>query len=160
MKIGFIIYSYSGNTLKVANAIIEQMEKEGMITELNQVTAINDNPSNNTVVLDNIPQLLDYDGIVLATPVRGFMIAPVMKAYLNQLDNTRKQRIFLFVTHQFPWAWLGGLQTINKLTQILTSKGATIIGSEVISWSNAKRPSTISKLASQLSNRKLWMNKP
>ena len=156
MKIGIIIYSYSGNTLKVAEAIKEQLDHSGIITEINQITAINDNPTNQEVVLDTIPNLMDYDGVILATPVRGFQIAPVMKAYLRQLQDCRKQRIYLFVTHHFALPWLGGTQTISELRKQLNDKGAVVIGSSIINWSSKKRQNAIIDLASNLAQKKQW----
>jgi len=156
MKIGIIIYSYSGNTLKVAEAIKEQLEHSGIITEINQITAVNDNPSSQAVTLDSKPNLMDYDGVILATPVRGFQIAPVMKAYLHQIEDCHKQRIYLFVTHHFALPWLGGTQTIKELRKQLNDKGAVVIGSSIINWSSKKRPAAIVELSNHLAQRKQW----
>lgn len=152
MKIGIIYYSYTGHTKMVAEVIQSKLLLGGHDVVLERITAQNDNPNlKQAILLEHAPDPLRFDRIIFACPVNGFQAAAVAQAYLNNLPATPGKPIDLFVTHFFPFAFLGGHQTLRQLKMLWAKKGGQIGRTAVINWSSRKRLAEIEKLAEQLS---------
>lgn len=140
-KNGLIIYSKTGNTLGVAKKI----ENVGPF-ELLQVKATSDDPNQKEVKLTEIPDVESYDHLIFGSPVHGFSIPKVMLAYLKQLPDLSKKKIDLYVTHLFPFTWLGGSQCLSQIRKIITSKGGIVNSMTSVNWKSKKRDQTIHEL--------------
>lgn len=138
MKKAIVFYSKTGNTLSVAERF------KGF--DLLRVVPSDDNPNQGKVELVEIPEIQDYDEIIFACPVHGFMICKVMKAYLDQLKDLSNKTIDLFITHQFPYAWMGGKQTLNQMKRIIETKKGSVRRMTSINWSNKKREEQIENM--------------
>ena len=110
MKTGIIVYSNTGNTLQAARRLQEAMKGKGQEAELLQVRAGNEKPESDVsrVRLTEKPSPEGFDRLVFASPVWGFSLSGVMKAYLAGLPPLAGKKIGLYVTHQFPLPWMGG----------------------------------------------------
>jgi NAD(P)H dehydrogenase (quinone) len=137
MKIGIIVHSKTGHTLSVADKLYERFLAAGHTISIEKVTASNDRESNvDSIILTNAPKLDGFDMIVFGAPVRGYMLSPVMQAYLHQLPSLKGKIITGFVTQFFPKPTMGGNQAIKNLDEICRSKGAGITKSGIINWVN------------------------
>jgi flavodoxin len=153
MNVGLIVYSYTGNTLSVAEKIRAALQQKGHTVTLERITAADPNPNNRApVTLTNTPDPKPYDQLILAAPVNGFSLAMVMQAYLNSRPQLTGKPVSLFVTHAFPKAWLGGNQTIRQFKSSVEANGATVLQTGVINWMNRKREAEITDLAEQFSS--------
>lgn len=153
MKIGIIIYSHSGNTLSVANKLCEKLNLKGFDCYLDEIKAEDEDPNIKNPILITNPSVAYYDVLIFATPVRAFMISPIMQAYLKRIESLSQKPVFLFVTHHFPYAWMGGRTTIAAMSKLIKDKQGSILDSFVIDWSNKKRKQQIDQLLSRISQR-------
>ncbi|NCC75880.1 MAG: flavodoxin family protein, partial [Clostridia bacterium] len=130
MNIGLIVYSYTGNTLSVADKLKDQLQAQGHTATIERVHASNENPQKNrldkTGSLTQAPDPAPYDALILAAPVNGFSLAKVMQDYLASCPGLAGKPVRLFVTHHFPKAWLGGSQTIRQFDKLCAANGAKI----------------------------------
>ena len=140
-KNALVVYSKTGNTLGIAKLI-----KEMAPFELLEVKAASDDPNQIEVILTNIPEVSDYDHLLIGSPVHGFSIPKVMLAYLNQLPDLSKKKIDLYVTHLFPFTWLGGTQTLKQISKIIVNKGGIVNSMTSVNWKSKKRDLTIQTL--------------
>jgi len=151
MNVAILVYSHTGNTLSVANRLKTELASKGITADLLQIKADNDDPNAREFNLVVAPDVSAYQHLVFATPVRGFQISPIMKRYLESLPTLSGKKIACFVTHHFPFAFLGGNQTINAMKKIIAQKGGTVFQQGVIDWSNKKRETQIQDLVRDLS---------
>lgn len=152
MKIGIILYSYTGNTLAVGEKLKEMLLKKGHEVNLDKIKAIDENPqSRGPIHLTEIPDTIPYDEIIFGAPVRAFSLNPIMKAYLDNLQDLKEKNITCFVTEHFPKAWMGGNQAIKKMKRLVQDKNGNITESGVINWSNAKREEQINEMVARFS---------
>ena len=141
MKNVIVIYSKTGNTRLVAKQLSERMN-----CELLEVSAVNDDPNILVPELINKPDVTEYEHIVFAAPVHGFSLAKIMEAYLKQLPNLEGKIVDLFITHYFPFAWMGGNRALKQMEFIVKSKHASVGKVTSINWTSKKRESVISNL--------------
>lgn len=153
MKTGIIVYSNTGNTLQAAKRLQEAMQKKGQEAELMQVKVSNDKPEADIsrIHLTEKPSAEGYDHLVFASPVWGFSLSGVMKAYLTGLPTLQGRKISLFVTHRLPLPWMGGNNAIRQMKKLCEDKGATITASAVISWNEKRREADIAGMLGKLS---------
>jgi NAD(P)H dehydrogenase (quinone) len=131
-----ILYSKTGNTLSVGKAL---SEKTG--AHLDCVLAESDDPKIQDPVLTEVPDP-DDDHLVFGSPVHGFQLSQIMKSYLEGLDDLSGKTVDLFVTHFFPFAWMGGKVALRQMKKIVVSKGGAIGRLTCVNWSR-KRDKTI-----------------
>ena len=119
MKIGIIIHSQSGHTLLVAHKLFEQFLNGGHTVSIARVTASNDSETNvDSIKLSCVPSIDEFDMLVFGAPVRGFMLSPVMQAYLRQLKFLKGKVVLGFVTQFFPNPNMVGNQAIERLSAL------------------------------------------
>jgi menaquinone-dependent protoporphyrinogen IX oxidase len=135
-----VIYSKTGNTLHVAKRLIQ---KENI--PLLQVVPEVDDPNLAHPVLKDRPQLYAFDHVIIGSPVHGFSLAKVMQVYLMQTDFTGKT-IDLFVTHFFPFAWMGGNRTLSQMKSMIEAQGGRVRFMTSINWKNRNRENDIENL--------------
>ncbi len=147
MKILMLIYSDTGNTLLVAKKIKQEMEtkKNKVIIVMVPKKSINEKK----VMTFNI---VDYDKIIIGSPVHAFSLSSVMKDYLNQINEFKQKEIACFVTQQFSKSWLGGNRAINQIRKLVNNKNGMIIKTGVVNWSNKDREKQIERIAIDFSN--------
>ena len=155
MNVGLIVYSYTGNTLSVAEKLKAQLQAKGHTATIERVHASNEDPQRNkldkTSSLTQAPDPLPYDAVVLAAPVNGFSLAKIMQDYLANRPGLAGKPVRLFVTHHFPKSWLGGSQTIRQFSSLCAANGARVDGTVVIDWSSKKREQEITDLVNRFS---------
>lgn len=152
MKVGIIVHSHTGNTLVVAQKLKEELTALGHLVTLEQVTAVNEDPSAAAnVQLKTIPDISDYDALFFGAPVRAFSLSPVMKLYLSQIPSLQGKKVSCFITQSFPFPWMGGTRTIKQLKKLCEVKGAQVAESAIVNWSSKQREKMMSDLTRKLS---------
>ena len=146
MKIGIIVHSHTGNTLSVAQKLKKTLEANGNSVNLEQVTAVDKDPSAKKVQLDSIPDTEGYDALIFGAPVWAFSLSPVMKVYLSQLPPLSGKKVSCFVTEQLPYPFMGGNRAIREFRKACGLKGAGMGETGIVNWSNKKREKMIKEL--------------
>jgi len=154
MNIAIFVYSHTGNTLSAANRLKEHLEKSGNKVTLASIKAVDENPNVTKVVLTQIPDPKPYDRLILATPVHGFQVPAVMKAYVNQMPVLKDKPVSLFVTHAFPFAWMGGKPAIKMLKDLLAPKQVSVKATAIIN--SSKKESDIINMLTGFSEESSW----
>lgn len=104
MKIGIIVYSQTGNTATAAQKLKEKFETAGHSAQIEKVTTSGEvKPGAKDIRLNNVPSVETYDGLVFASPVHAFSLAPAMAAYLKQLSSLGERKVAFFVTKMLPF---------------------------------------------------------
>lgn len=138
MKKCVVYYSKTGNTKEVAQKLKD--------FDLLEIKAESDDPNVMNPVLIEKPDINGYDYVVFASPVHGFQISKVMKAYLEQVSDFSGKTIDLFITHFFPFAWMGGNGSLKQMKKIIESKGGVVRHMTSVNWKSKKREHIISKM--------------
>ncbi len=151
MRIGIIIHSHTGNTLSVGERLKEALIANGHSVQLERVAAFNEDPQTKEKVrLKSIPDVSNYDAVIIGAPVRAFSLSPVMKAYLAQLPQIRGKKVSCFVTEHFPKPWMGGDRAIKQIVRFIAQKGGVVAGTGVVNWSCKTREEQITDVVSKL----------
>lgn len=152
MKIGIFIHSQTGNTLAVAKLLQNRLEQEGHSVVMEQLQVEGKiHPKMKLVVFAAIPSPDPYDAIILGSPVEAFSLSPVMVQFMKQMARLNGKPVALMLTHFFPFHKLGGTQALKVMTELAATKGAHVIGSEIIDWSHRGREKMISESIGRLS---------
>jgi len=151
MKTGLIIYSYTGKTLAIAQRLQAQLIKEEQSVSLISLKAKDENPNTLTVELLDLPDLSDYDQVIFGSPVRGFQVSPIMKAYLEKTGSLAQKKIACFVTHAFPYAWMGGKSALKMMNDLILKKNGNVSSTAVIDHSGKPSEDQIQTLLKRFS---------
>jgi flavodoxin len=154
MNIGLIVYSYTGNTLSVAERLKDRLAQSNHNLTLISIKAKDENPNQTKIELTVIPDPANYDRIILASPVRGFQVSPIMKAYLQQWPILTDKPVGCFVTHAFPFPIMGGKTAIKMMTDLVQAKQAKVVVTGIVN--GGKRESDIVRLLDRLSDEAFW----
>lgn len=148
MTIGIIVYSYTNNTLTIANQLKEALVNKGYLVEIESIKAYNEDPNNTQIILSNIPNHKKYDKLIFATCVRGFDCAPVFKAYMNTIDTLDNKRCAGFVSQYFPWDGLGGTQSLKRMRDLVEMKKGVFVPLRSIHVKSKQKDKQIAELIS------------
>jgi len=145
MKIGIVVYSWSGNTLSVAGKLREHLIGAGHSVELLPITVAGTRERGaRKFELGPLPDLDSYEGVVFGGAVEAFSLTPVLSAYLEQMAPLAGKKVACLVTQQFPYPWMGGSRAIRQMKKICMRKGGTIVGAAVVNWAASRREKTAS----------------
>lgn len=150
MRIGIVVNSVTGNTVTVAEKLKESLENNGHQVQIERISILGKEPvqGNNlkNMELKSIPDMSTYDLIILGAPVHAFSMSVVILEYLKKSDTLKGKKVVLFTTMSFPFTWLGGNRAINQLKAASEAKGATIIGTGIVSMSRSKYDKMLKEL--------------
>ncbi len=152
MNIGIIVFSKTGNTLSVAEKLQGTLIEMGHKAVLERVTASNDLEMDpKRVTLTNAPSTQGYDMLVFAAPVYGGRLPTVMQVYLQGIPALEGKLVAGFVTQAFPFAWMGGKQTIDGMEKLVRAKGGKLSATGVVNWTFAgKRKALIAETVEKI----------
>lgn len=140
MKIGLIIHSVTGNTLKVANELLTVLNEKGHKAEIKEIkTAGKVSPGEANANFKELPSLEGYDFLIFGSHTEAFQLEQTMKLYFKQLESLDGRKVACISTHQFPFKWLGGNSAAKKMKSMCEEKGAKVLGTVVIDWSPEKK---------------------
>lgn len=134
MRILVAYYSKTGTTEMVALSLKEGLEEKGHSAELakilpqEELKAAQYKKDGKEIELKNpVLDVQKFDLVIVGTPVWGFCPSPIVLSYLRGLQNTSGKNFALFATCT---ARPG--TTIQRMSSILSTKGATVTGSLTI----------------------------
>ena len=140
MNIGIIIYSQTNHTYSVAQKLQDRLAAEGHEVNIERVIPTGKvNPGEINVNFQNQPDTDSYDALIFGSPVHGFSLAPAMNAYLNQIPSLQDKKIACFVTKGLPFDSTGGTQAIKQMKNVCRSRGGTVIGTAIVTWSMSRK---------------------
>ena len=152
MNIGIIVYSWSGNTLSVAEQLEEKLSAGGHSVTLEQVTVVGERERGaRKFRLETLPDVAPYDAVVFGSAVEGQMLSPVLGEYLKRVGSLDGKKVALLVTEFLPYPWMGGNRAIRQMRKLCREKGATIAGSAVVHWARYRRDKTTAAALERLS---------
>ncbi|MGS0972961.1 MAG: flavodoxin family protein [Candidatus Izemoplasmataceae bacterium] len=142
MKKAIVYYSKTGNT----KSVVDRFQGFDVL----EVKAESDDP-NHDPVLTSSPSISDYEYVVFASPVHGFQLCKIMKAYLKQLGSLKGKKINLFITHYFRFAFLGGNQALKQMRKLVEEKEGQVDQMISVNWKAKDREEVIKKVISEYS---------
>jgi len=152
MNIGVIVYSWSGNTLSVAEELKERLAGAGHTVNLEQVTVVGERERGaREFKLATKPDVAPYEAVVFGAAVEAFSLSAVLKAYLKTLASLSGKKVVCLVTQQFPYPWMGGNRAIRQMKKLCEGKGAAVVGSAVVNWATSRREKTKAEAVDRLS---------
>lgn len=151
MNIGIIIFSRTGNTLSVAEKLLEACIAAGHTAVIARVTAEDENTNaKGPVQLKTAPDPTRFDAVIFGAPVQAFSLSPIMKAYLAQVPRISGKKVCCFVTQHFPKPWMGGKQAIRQMRNLCRIKGTDITETGIVNWTSKSREEQIGDVVSKL----------
>jgi len=152
MNIGIVVYSWSGNTLSVAERLKERLAAAGHTVNLEQVTVVGERKRGaREFELATKPDVSPYDAVVFGSAVEAFSLSSVLTAYLKGVGSLEGKKVACLVTQQFPYPWMGGNRAIGQMRKLCKAKGGTIVGSAVVNWAKSRREKTTAQAVERLS---------
>ena len=136
MKIGIVIYSNTGNTLSVAKRVEQTLIKAGHEAEFFNIELsgkVENNAAINKSQFKSFPTASGLDAYIFASCTQAFSLNRVMSFYLNNLESVDAPVITLSTQH-FMRSWMGGNRTQKQMQEILSRKGAKILGGVHVNW--------------------------
>ena len=133
MRSIIIFYSYSGNTKKVAEVLVNYLKEKGEV-ELVELRALDESSNffaqarrafyKKRAKLSAVNfDLTKYDTVCLGTPVWAFAPAPAMNAYLDKCVGLEGKSLILFSTYG---SGTGNNRCLNYMQGILVKKGVKV----------------------------------
>jgi len=136
MKIGLIIHSVTGNTLKIAKELQTVLVDGGHDVKLKEIKTIRKvNPGETKANFTELPSIDKYDALVFGSHTEAFQLEQTMKLYFKQLESLKGRKVACISTHQLPFKWMGGNNAVKKMKAMCEEKGATVLGTVVVDWS-------------------------
>jgi NAD(P)H dehydrogenase (quinone) len=133
MKIGIIVHSKTGTTLRFAEFIKKELEKKHSvdIIQLKTDQHVDFKKPGQKIQLVDMPNCTKYDTILAGGPVWAFSASPVIMEFIK---NTQfKNKTFIpFVTMGFPSASMGGKQAIALMGKTAAEQGAKPLHGKVV----------------------------
>jgi flavodoxin len=135
MRAIIIYYSFTGNTKKIADILVEYLKPKYEIKIL-RIDALDESSSffrqavralfHKKARINSLEfELSGYDLICLGTPVWAFAPAPAMNAYLDKCSGLLGRPVTVFVTYG---SGTGVKRCFSYMQEILTKKGAKDFG--------------------------------
>jgi flavodoxin len=150
MEIGIVVYSYTGHTLSVAEALQQRLSADGHAITLERLeTCAPLRMSDTTIQLKAAPAVDAYDALVFACPVRGGTPASPMRVYLEGIPSLVGKDVACLVTGVLPAGW-GRNQALAQMRELCQSKGAEIYGSASVWWWSLRRKRQIAEALDRL----------
>ena len=131
MKVGIIVYSQSGHTATFARTIADHLREAGIEydVELLRPHGI-PKPWTGKIEFRRIPELEEYDVVLIGGPVWALNASKVISKYLNSIKPIKGKKAIPFVTHGLPMKSLGANRALNKMTTELEELGADVLEGE------------------------------
>lgn len=137
MKTVIIVHSQSGTTLQFAEHISNQLKKKKHYVDLIHLKTdpeIKGGSVRHTTPFKiiNLPDIKEYELIMLGGPVWAFSASPIVLAALEKLGDLSGKKILPFVTMGFPFPSMGGKKAIAMMSNKACELGATVLPGKII----------------------------
>lgn len=137
MKSIIIVHSSSGTTLEFAEQISATLKEKKYPVELVHLQTdpvIKSGSVRHTAPFKfiNLPDIKDYELILLGGPVWAFSASPIAITALEKLGKLSGKKILPFVTMGFPFPWMGGNKAISMMSDKAIELGATVLPGKIV----------------------------
>lgn len=140
MKINLYIYSMTGNSLSVAQKLVDDVIAPAHTYEISRIKPNDDQQMDiGKILLAPMAGCSNADMIVIGGPVHAFRASPAMVKAAVDMKDLRGKPAAIFVTEALPYDWMGGRSAIRKIEKILTENGANVISTGIIHWNRSDR---------------------
>ncbi|HPX84460.1 MAG TPA: hypothetical protein PLW60_05960 [Bacilli bacterium] len=147
MKVGIIVYSYTGNTLLVAQVLAQKLEEKGINYALLRIeTDQNKEMDAKKVVLKSCFDLRPFDCFVFASPIHGFTLAAPFKKFLREQFHESKKPVLGFVSQFLPFNCCGPNRAKAFLTNYLQKQNTPFTFMGAVKWCKKNRQEQIELL--------------
>ena len=135
MSIGIIVYSQTGNTLKVCEAVKTGLESEGFKITIERIEG-EGHPGQKTseITLTNEPDARKYDSLIFASPVQAFSLAVPMQKYMEGLSGLNGKKAAFIMTKGLPFKWTGATHALSQMHSLADKAGAAISRIDTVIW--------------------------
>lgn len=146
MKIGFIVHSQSGNTLSVAQKLMNQLIAQGHVVMLTHIKDENVNgsmqhPERYITVVDEVESNVDI--LFIGGWVQAFGLCRGLNYVIQHHFNIQAKQTHLFLTHHFPFEWMGGTSAMKQLSKLVLTKGLVVKTTKIFNWSRKNNQKNI-----------------
>ncbi|MCK5129648.1 MAG: hypothetical protein KAQ68_07340, partial [Clostridiales bacterium] len=153
MNIAIVIHSHTGNTLSIAERLESALNQKGHEVTIERVVEVNPDPNaKEKVVLEEIPDVGQYDKIIIGAPIRGFQLTPAMRTYLKNHADIKNKEVYCFVTQHFKTSLLGGNNGMRQMKKACMNNNAIVKDSHIIHWSSKDREHEIEEVIAKWKN--------
>jgi hypothetical protein len=150
MKIGIIVFTRTGNTLAVAEKILNACQANGHEATIQRIRAEHEEPDGKfPLKLTELPDPLAFDAVILGAAVEAFSLSSVLKAYLMQLPALGGRKAGCFVTQHLSKPWLGGNRAIRQMRALCLEKGLDVKVTGIVNWTSKARDAQIADVAAR-----------
>jgi len=94
------------------------------------------------ILFKPVPEVNDYEVLLLGSPVHGGRISAPMRAFFAEIDSITGMPCVLFVTHFFRQSW-GADQSLAEFTEKCRDKGMRILETCTVHWFSLQRKKNI-----------------
>ena len=136
MKTGIIVYSQTGNTLKVCEKIKSGLEEAGHSVAIERVEIAETGSSSHSsgVTFTSKPDPLEYEALIFASPVQAFSLAIPMQKYMETIKGLEGRKAAFLTTKGLPFKWTGANHALSQLKNLAVGAGAGIINKGIVVW--------------------------
>ncbi len=138
MKVGILVHSHTGTTLKFAREIESKISRNGhevTLVQLETDPAVN--PSNMSKIKNfkiiNLPDCSTFDYILVGGPVWAFSATPITTECFKQMGGLEEKKVMTFITMSFPMRFMGGNRAVSMIKKAAAQQGANVIGEGFVS---------------------------
>ncbi len=147
MIIEMYVYSRTGGSIAVAEAVMQAAELSGHAVELVRLKPGNENdPDPDTIHLPDLADASLSDLVIIGGPVHSFAADPVIRAAIRQIPGLDRKRVVLFATDTSPLDPFGGKRALSQMGEELQARSCRLMHSAVIYWNKKTRDSQIEEL--------------
>lgn len=153
MKVGIIVFSYTGNTALAAEEIKKNLLKKGHSVKIERIETDGDaQKMRNDIKFKTIPKTGPYDTLIFGGPVWAFHLNPIMARYLTDLPSLDGKKSVVFVTKGLKYNWTGGNQSVKKMKKLVEKKGGKVLGSGIIVWKKTGPTEDLSRVVRKIND--------
>ena len=135
MKIGIFVHSQSGHTSTLGLAIVHKLREKGHDVDIELLrSAKRARPFMRHVELVNVPEIVEYDVVVLGAPVWFLHPSPLLLSFIDEIPHLKNKKALCFVTTVLPGRFSCGKAVLGKLNSKLDALGATVLQGEPYCW--------------------------
>ena len=132
MKVGIIVHSKTGTTLRFGKMIAEELKKEGHSAEVIELRIDPPGWQGSTRAAPDFkmidpPDGSRFDALLLGGPVWGFSASPVIIKFIKEMRGIKGKKVLPFITQGFPFAGMGGKRALSQMTKEAKAKGARVL---------------------------------
>ena len=135
MKIGIFVHSQTGHTSALGMAIVNKLRERGHDVDIELLRSVKRaRPFMKHVELKKVPEITDYDVVVLGGPVWFLHPSPLLLSFIDEIPHLKNKKACCFVTTALPGKFSRGKAVLSKLNAKLDALCATVLEGESYCW--------------------------